>query len=337
VPVGTPDEVAERAAAGARVPVTDPTLGITVPREPRGDEPPHRLVVLGDSLSHGMQSGAVFATDLAWPAVVAHELGWSGYRRPRYGGPGGLPFNVELLLRDLEERFGPDLRPDEVPLALLRARAWADRVEDYWERGPGSVVPTLTASPHALAVAGWDLADVLRRTAAGLEAGLARPRDDVLRQLVEDATARAALRVYPRWSAGVSTQTLVEAARALGEQGDGGPGIETLVVLLGANNCLGSVTQLRVAWSGDDAHDLAAKSRYTVWRPEHFRAEYAELVRAVEQVRAEHVVLCTVPHVTIAPVARGIGGKLAPDRGTSRRTSARGCPRTTSTRVRTPT
>ncbi len=35
----------------------------------------HRLVALGDSLIQGFMSGAVFATDLAYPALVAREMG----------------------------------------------------------------------------------------------------------------------------------------------------------------------------------------------------------------------------------------------------------------------
>jgi len=89
-----------------RAPVTDPTVGIDVVPERRG-EPPHRLVAVGDSLSQGFQSGAVFTTDLSYAAVVASELGWGGqFRHPSYAGRGGLPFNLGLLARDLEERYG---------------------------------------------------------------------------------------------------------------------------------------------------------------------------------------------------------------------------------------
>ena len=309
----TPPEVRDRAASGGRVPDFDPRLGIEVALPAAERTPPHRLVALGDSLTSGFQSGAVFATDLSYPAIIAHELGWRGHRRPRYGGPGGLPFNLEVLLRELEERYGASLSLWEVPLALLRAREWLDGVEDYWERGPGSVPPVAREYSHALAVHGWDLRDVLDRTAAGCEAAIERPEDGLLDQVVEHHGERAALHVYPRWSDAVREQTLLQAAQALGEQGDGStPGIETLIVFLGANNCLGSVTQLRVAWSGDGYADLAAKGAYTVWRPEHFRAEYDALVAQVEHVRARHVIWCTVPHVTIAPIARGLGTKTAP-------------------------
>ena len=103
VPPDCPPDVRSRAADPPRVPSSDPTLGISV--EPASGAPPkHRLVAIGDSLAHGFQSGAIFNTDISFPAIVAYELGWiDRFRYPRYGGPGGgLPFNIEYLLRDLE-------------------------------------------------------------------------------------------------------------------------------------------------------------------------------------------------------------------------------------------
>ena len=91
-----------------------------------------------------------------------------------------------------------------------------------------------------------------------------------------------------------------------------GHGIETLVVELGANNALGAVVRLQLAWSGAGYDDLARKGAYTVWTPKHFAAELAEVVDQVKRVAARHVLWCTVPHVTIAPIARGVGSKLRP-------------------------
>ena len=94
----------------------------------------------------------------------------------------------------------------------------------------------------------------------------------------------------------------LDAVAAHGRDG----GIGTLVVALGANNALGSVVGKRVAWSGADYADLVAKETYTVWNPVHFAAEYGEIVRLVGRVPAQRVVLVTVPHVTIAPIAQGV-------------------------------
>lgn len=74
-PDDAPDDVREQARSEPRVPQTDPTMGIDVGRQPHRGTPPHRLVVIGDSLSDGFQSGAVYNTDISWPAIVAYEMG----------------------------------------------------------------------------------------------------------------------------------------------------------------------------------------------------------------------------------------------------------------------
>jgi hypothetical protein len=317
VPANSPDEVKQRAAAkDARVPVFDPTVGVPVDITPEGD-PPNRLVVIGDSLSHGFQSGAIFNTDISYPAIIAYELGWPDFRYPRYPGVGGLPLNVEYLLRDLEHRYGTSLSFWEVPLALFRARGFMDEVEDYWERGAGVTVPALATRNHALAVYGWDLRDALSKSAESCGKTIHRPNDDVLNQIVENNGERAALRVYPNNPSepGWAKETLFDAAVALGEEKDDGTdcGIETLIVFLGANNALKSVTNLDVTWSQDPGfQNMSEKNKYTVWQPAHFKTELAEVVEAVKNIKARHVILCTVPHVTVAPIARGIGGKLEP-------------------------
>src|SRR3546814_996475 len=99
--------------------------------------------------------------------------------------------------------------------------------------------------------------------------------------------------------------TAFDAAAELGKEG-----IETLIVFLGANNALRTVTELRVEWSGNNFRDPVGKRDYTVWRPEHFASEYAEVLAAIRKINAQHVILCTVPHVTIAPIAHGLGGKI---------------------------
>ena len=60
--------------------ITDPTLGV-----PLGNggplalaNPARRLVTIGDSLTHGMSSAAVFFTDRSWPALVASAIGAAG-------------------------------------------------------------------------------------------------------------------------------------------------------------------------------------------------------------------------------------------------------------------
>ena len=59
------------AEASARAPEEDPTLEVEVEPDRTGPAQ-HRLVTIGDSLTHGFQSGAIFNTDLSYPAIVAY-------------------------------------------------------------------------------------------------------------------------------------------------------------------------------------------------------------------------------------------------------------------------
>lgn len=292
----------------ARVPEFDPALGETVPAAAPTSVPANKLVTIGDSLTHGFQSGAIFNTDLSWPAIVAWEAGIFGtFRRPHYLGYGGLPLNLEYLIRDLERRFGDQVRWYDAALALFEIRLQLGTIVDYWERGPGDAVPTSESLMQNLAVFGFDLRDALSMTQATCATTIGTPHDSLIAPMISHAKERAARRVLPNsatsdWS-GLS---VIDAAEKLGADG----GIETLVVFLGANNALRVVTDLKVVWSGPGYDDLATKGNFTVWDPEHFVAELNLLAARVRKINAQNVIWTTVPHVTIAPIARGIGRKV---------------------------
>jgi len=309
LPRDTPAPVVRYAAGGARVPVDDPSLGRPVTSSHKGT-PPHRLVAIGDSLTHGVQSGAVYFTNLSYPAIIADQLGWAGYRRPQYQGRGGLPLNIELILRELEHRYGPSIDLWEVPLALFRVRNLMDEIEDYWERGPGSITPAVTSYLHALAVFGWDVRDALDKTSANCAALIGAATDNLTNQWVERSGERAALRVYPNRPQDVN-MTLFDTAAALGKDhnDDTDAGIETLIIMLGSNNALRTVTDLRLRWTGSGFDDVARKGAFTMWNPDHFTSELAHVVDRVHQIRARHVIWATVPHVTIPPITHGVGRK----------------------------
>jgi hypothetical protein len=309
-----PEEVQKVITDSPREPVTDPRLGIHFD-PPKDGVPKNRLVTIGDSITHGFQSGAIFNTDISFPSIVARELGWyPSFRYPLYAGFGGLPLNLEYLARDLEDHFGSKIDWWEAGSAAFRVRHVMAQVEDWWERGPGSLVPNDAALKHNLGIYGWDLRDVLHWTVERLRASMKAPTDHFLRQTVENANEIAAIRVLH--SADGDLLTPLDAAIRLGQEGTdtdaNGPGIETLVVLLGANNVLSTVTQLRVAWSGEGYDDPSKKGLYNVWRPSHFKKEFDLVADKVQQIGARHVIWGTVPHVTIAPIARGVGTKVQP-------------------------
>jgi hypothetical protein len=308
----TPEDVVIQAQA--REPVTDPTLGIAVNVNRQGT-PRHRLVTIGDSLTQGFQSGAIFNTKLSYPGIIAREMGWNQFHYPTYEGPGnGLPLNLEHLARQIENKLGDTIDWWEFPSFLSLVRNYLDEVEDYWERGPGSIPPDPSGKiNHNLAVYGWDLRNTLSRTAQTCQRILDEnpAKDDYLRQVVEYHNERAAIEVLntARDIQG-NALTPLQAAAALSQVGTtetlDGDGIETLIILIGSNNALGSILTFNVQWTAEGYDDMAINDRYTVWRPIHFKAELDKLVTEVKKIRARHVIWGTVPHVTIAPFARGV-------------------------------
>jgi hypothetical protein len=335
VPPGTPGELAEQIGWDPRRPC-DPSesdLGVHVEQAPLAEEPPNRLVVLGDSISHGFKSFAITDTDVSWPALVARYAGIEDFRFPRFPGPEkcpGLPLNLEALTRQLQSSApGSVLDVAGDALLLGRLRSAMDEVEDYWERGEGrEVLEDARTAPvhHNLAIWGWDVRDALSRNIGRLRERVedAPGRQDApFRQIPSAAGERSALITL---AGGADADTPVSLARRLGEQGsDGDPGIETLVVALGANNVLGTVLNFEVHWTSEeseDFQDLDEKRRFNAWLPSHFAREFDELAAAVENIRARHVIFFTVPHVTIAPMARGIRNKMPGDRYFARYTRA---------------
>jgi hypothetical protein len=323
----TPDEVEIRPEA--RKPVTDPTLGIRpelkdVVNQSIGT-PRHRLVTIGDSLTQGFQSGAIFNTKLSYPMIIARAMGWNQMRYPTYGGPGdGLPLNLEWLARQLERQFGNKIDWYDFTPTLLFLRQQLDKVEDYWERGEGTALPTQREINHNLAIYGWDLRNILSRNADICQHVINThpPKDDFIQQVVENHNERAAIQVlYSARDSQRRSLSPLQAAVALGAEGtqetNDGDGIETLIILIGSNNALGSILTFKVSWSGDDFEDMEENDKYTVWRPSHFNDELDRIVEEVKQIRARHVIWGTVPHVTIAPFARGVnkdskGNKVKP-------------------------
>jgi lysophospholipase L1-like esterase len=300
----TPPEVVVTDQIRPRI--TDSTLGVPLgvpgPDLPSVPDPPrHALVTVGDSLTHGMSSGAVFHTDLSWPALVARSLG-VGLVVPAYGGPlDGLPLNIEALLRGVQGRFGDELNVLEMVQLPFELHSLADANEDYWERGDGSRPPRTDLRYENVGVYGWDVRDCLSSTAARAMARIAShpPHDDLLGAKPDNDNDIAAASVLAPFG---SAAAQIDAVASHGHDG----GIGTLVVMLGANNALGSVVRKSVVWSGPGFQDLDRKGAYTAWNPVHFQAEYAELVRQLLPVPARRVLLATVPHVTVAPIATGV-------------------------------
>ena len=283
--------------------ITDPTLGV-----PLGNggpsvlaNPARRLVTVGDSLTHGMSSAAVFFTDRSWPALVASAIGAKGFSYPKYGGPlDGLPLNLEALARRIQDELGDDLNFVDVVRLPFVLQDLLDSNEDYWEGRAVQRPPVPSTRFDNLGIYGWDVRDALSYTAQLAATNSALPSSDTLlgARPEHDSDIAAASVLVPFGPAA----TQISAAAA---QGDAG-GIDTLVVMLGANNALRSVVDKNPIWSGDGYDQIGTKGAYNVWRPTHFALEYSELVKGLRAITANRVILATVPHVTIPPIANGV-------------------------------
>ena len=125
-----------------------------------------------------------------------------------------------VFIRDLERRFGDQVRWYDAALALFEIRLQLGTIVDYWERGPGDAVPTSESLMQNLAVFGFDLRDALSMTQATCATTIGTPHDSLIAPMISHAKERAARRVLPNsatsdWS-GLS---VIDAAEKLGADG----------------------------------------------------------------------------------------------------------------------
>lgn len=266
-----------------------------------------RLVSIGNSLTQGFGSLAITNTHQSYPALIATALGLDldqQFRQPDFRGSGGLPCSIEWLARRLQQRFGADFSLFEAGPVVLALGDLLDEVEDYWERGPGSR-PGADVRFHNLAAWGFEVGDAYGITAQlcadAIAPGTAGAKDNWLKPPSE-ARLRSALAVLnPARSPARALDTQLAVAKKIaGAEG----GIDNLLVCLGGNNCLKTVVELKIEWTG--VQPPGPGSAFTLWRPEAFLAEYRRLEQEVQALGAKRVYVATIPHVTIPPFARGV-------------------------------
>jgi len=266
-----------------------------------------RLVAIGDSMVQGFQSLAITHTELAFPALIAERMGMAAgeFRAPNFHGAGGLPCSIEWLARRIEDQYGADLNAFEWIGALHTIPSLLDEVEDYWERGAGSR-PHAAVDYHNLAVWGFEAGDAYGIDSDECLAFLGRPKDDLV-SLPSEPRLRTAYRVLnPSQDPRHNQETQLSIAERISRS----EGIDHLIVVLGANNCLGTVVDLEIRETG--ATPPGPNSDRTLWTPAAFEQEYGELARRVLAIGASQTYVATVPHVTIPPVARGMMANRGP-------------------------
>ena len=283
-----------------------------------------KLLTIGDSVSQGFMSLAAARTDLSFSTLLARKLGLgpADYRYPDWPAE-GIPLNIEAILRRLNRRYGSDISRLEWFTVLQTVNDVVDEAEDYYERGAGSAdqrYPGEVTFFHNLAVTGFTVADAWLVTPAVCKQGLsAAPRSsEGFLTGPDNAGYRAALKVLnPSLAPAFDECSQLEWVRRHATT----EGVENLVLWLGANNALGTVISLKInqtpplldPWPHQRSYEDRQRRGWNLWHPAYFRAEYHELLRQVDQIMRRNtaptwkVFVATVPLVTIAPLAKGVG------------------------------
>lgn len=99
-----------------------------------------KLFTIGDSVSQGFMSLAAARTDNAYSTLVARQLGLQldsdEYRFADWNNA-GIPLNIEVIIRELQSRYGSNIGGLEWLTVGQTINRIVDRAEDYYERGEG--------------------------------------------------------------------------------------------------------------------------------------------------------------------------------------------------------
>lgn len=304
--------------------------------------PPIKLFTIGDSISQGFMSMAAARTDLSYSTIVAREMGWiNDY--PLWD-KGGHPLNLELVFRRLTKRIGLEwdfVNPLEVVKIVDSVSDLLDDVENFYERGNGRYEDDYTPGEgrqdyfHNVAVRGFNVSDAwtvsqdlakqmidkdkgsrVDNVFGGPAAGFFRTAARVLSRLP---------RTKPRYNTFTAIDWLEHHTKENG-------GVENVFLWLGANNALATVLEMKISQSpgnlpallkvSTDLHDPERQhlyalyenvyNKYNLWHVDDFVRDYKMLLNYLDKALENSpvqtkVFVATVPYVTIAPLARGMG------------------------------
>jgi hypothetical protein len=267
----------------------------------------HKLVSMGDSMAQGFKNGGIYRTDLSFPAILARSIG-NGitFEKPSFSAQAGIPINMEVLIRGLEEELGSEINLWNSVQAGRYLYQTLRRIKSYWE---GYLKPLNVEqdSPfHNQGIWGFSISDcwLIDEEHARNYIKDNRARYSVFDVLPDNAmytTARMVLN--PTFDPTLANRSMVDNVIELQDDG----GIENLIICIGHNNIVGAATKLNVSFSEES--DLNApyhKRTCTVFRPEHFEQEMRTLYEKFSGLNIKRVFVPTIPYITIPPAIRGV-------------------------------
>lgn len=311
-----------------------------------------KLFTIGDSVSQGFMSLAAARTDCAYSTLIAQKLGLDFEKKEyRYADWNieGIPLNLEYIMRELQRKYGSNIGGFEWLTVLQTLNGLIDRAEDYYERGAGRADLPYDAGTsffNNVAVWGFDAADSFQITPNVCYQAVynkqSPTKDDLFALGPDHAMYRTALKIlnpsldpafndYSQlsWLKLHATGTDENDNKVFDRGGNEikGDGVENLLLWLGANNALSTVTTLNINLTPNRRsyskfpHEYSHLERshfgWNLWHPNDFQADYGEMLKRVDAVMQNNlepdwkVFIGTVPLVTIAPIAKGIGETTA--------------------------
>jgi hypothetical protein len=307
-----------------------------------------KLFTIGDSVSQGFMSLAAARTDNSYSTLIAKKLNLQlqsdEYRYADWNSD-GIPLNVEVIMRELQSRYGSNIGGLEWLTVAQTINRVVDRAEDYYERGEGRADKPYdmeTRYFNNVAVWGFEVSDSWQVSANTCHTAIMLSRkknpisDNTFTTGPDNPMYRTALKVLNPsldpafnnlsqlgWLKLHATGTDENGNEVQAENGTaiGGTGVENLILWLGANNALGTVLTLKINQTPNTAdmrphtldHLLRAKSGWNLWHPDDFAADYRKMIDKVDAIMRDNrqsnwkVFIGTVPLVTIAPIAKGVG------------------------------
>jgi len=262
---------------------------------------------MGDSMAQGFKNGGIYRTDLSFPALLARAFNPSiEFDVPNFTSHTGIPINMEMLIRGLEDEFGDEITWNEYLAAGTYLFKTLRKIKNHWEghNRPLSVdrdTPFQNQGIWGLATSdSWLVNEHYSREFIENNP----PSYTVFSVLPDHAmhtTARMVLN--PSFNSRFEEMSMIDNVKYLQDHG----GIENLISCIGHNNIVGAVTNLELVYS--EEHDLNAphgERTCTVFRPEHFEDETRILYQKLSQIGAERVFVPTLPYITVPPAIRGV-------------------------------
>ncbi len=268
----------------------------------------NKLVCLGDSLTQGFQNSCIYRTDLSYPAFLVNALDYRAeFHQPRFTARGGIPINIEMLVRSLEEKYGPSFTAREFPSAVAYLFSTLKYVKNYWDGRVRSLRNQYQLTPyHNQSVWGLNINDAWMMTDE-IARGFMKNNPvkySVFNFLPDHAmyvTARCVLN--PAGNQEFAKYSMLDNVSWLDRQ----QGIDNLIVYLGSNHIISAGGKLDIIYSKDsEVEALPYERSYTVMRPEHFEHNYQKLAERINKLNPNTIITATIPYITLLPIMQPI-------------------------------